>query len=246
MASLFGVMRSFRESFDVRGGSFFEPTCARILPDGIVRRVTAKSMLIGIAGGSGSGKTTIAVALASRFGPERVQVLVQDAYYKDRGNLPLEERAHQNYDHPDAFDEPLLLEHVRALKAGGAVDRPFYDYALHERSKETARVGPAPVVIVEGILVLALPALRELLDVKIFVDTDADVRILRRLRRDVAERGRTIDSVIAQYLGTVRPMHLAFIEPSKRHADVIVPEGGRNDVAIHMLEARIEGFLAAL
>jgi uridine kinase len=212
---------------------------------GIVARVsTKKTLVMGIAGGSGSGKTTIARALASRFGPEKVAVLVQDAYYRDRSDQPLEERATINYDHPDAFDEPLLLAHVRALATGTAVNRPVYDYALHVRSKETVRLDTAPVLIVEGILVLAVPALRDLLDVKIFVDTDADVRILRRLRRDVAERGRTIDSVITQYLDTVRPMHNAFIEPSKRHADIIIPEGGRNDVAIGMLSTRVEAFLA--
>lgn len=196
--------------------------------------------VLGIAGGSGSGKTTVAQALAMHGGPEHVQTLVQDAYYRDRRDLEFEERCRINYDHPDAFDEKLLVEHVRALKDGRAVRRPVYDYAQHARGDTYVTVNPAKVVILEGILVLAMPALRDLCDIKIFVDTDADVRFIRRLRRDTAERGRTIDSVIEQYLKTVRPMHEAFCEPSKRFADIIMPEGGRNEVALKLLRTKID------
>ncbi|MBI3726000.1 uridine kinase [bacterium] len=198
--------------------------------------------IIGIAGGSGSGKTTVARALAARFGPERVAVLVLDAYYKDQRERPLEERRLTNYDHPDAFDEALLGEHLAALKAGRPIRRPVYDYATHARTDELVSVPAAPVIVFEGILVLAIPSVRDRCDVKIFVDTDADLRFTRRLRRDVAERARTVDSVIEQYLATVRPMHLAFCEPSKRFADLILPEG-LNDVAFRVLEAKIESLL---
>lgn len=203
-----------------------------------------KVTVLGIAGGSGSGKTTVSRALATHFGPEHVQIVVQDAYYRDRRDLSFEERCRINYDHPDAFDETLLVEHMKRLRAGEAIPRPVYDYAKHARTDSTVTVPRAPIVILEGILVLAAPALRDLCDIKIFVDTDPDVRFIRRLRRDVAERGRTIDSVIEQYLATVRPMHLAFCEPSRRHADLILPEG-RNDVAIRMLTARIQSLLDA-
>ena len=202
-----------------------------------------KVTVLGIAGGSGSGKTTVSRALATHFGPAHVQIVVQDAYYRDRRDLSFDERCKINYDHPDAFDEALLVEHLTALRAGRAIPRPVYDYARHARTDSTVAVPSAPIIIVEGILVLAIPSLRDLCDIKIFVDTDADVRFIRRLRRDVAERGRTIDSVIEQYLTTVRPMHLAFCEPSRRHADLILPEG-RNDVAIRMLTARIESLLS--
>jgi uridine kinase len=199
--------------------------------------------VLGIAGGSGSGKTTVAQALATHGGPEHVQTLVQDAYYRDRRDLTFEERCKINYDHPDAFDEKLLVEHVRALKDGRSIRRPVYDYATHSRKDTFVTVEPAKVVILEGILVLAMPALRDLCDIKIFVDTDADVRFIRRLRRDTAERGRTIDSVIEQYLATVRPMHEAFCEPSKRFADLILPEGGRNEVALKLLRTKIEALI---
>ena len=203
----------------------------------------ANVTVLAIAGGSGSGKTTVARALATHFGPEHVQIVVQDAYYRDRRDLSFEERKKINYDHPDAFDEGLLVEHLKTLRSGRAIPRPVYDYATHARTDSTVSVPPAPIVILEGILVLATPSLRELSDIKIFVDTDPDVRFIRRLRRDVAERGRTIDSVIEQYLATVRPMHLAFCEPSRRHADLILPEG-RNDVAIRLLNAKIESLLS--
>ena len=202
------------------------------------------STILGIAGGSGSGKTTVAQALATHFGPEQVQVLIQDAYYRDRRDLSFEERCRINYDHPDAFDEALLVDHLRALREGRTVRRPVYDYATHSRTRDDVAIAPAPVVILEGILVLAIPAIRELLDVKIFVDSDPDVRFIRRLRRDTVERGRTIDSVVEQYLATVRPMHMAFCEPSKRHADLIIPDGGHNLVALKLLRAKIESLQA--
>src|SRR4051812_8364441 len=169
--------------------------------------------VLGIAGGSGSGKTTVAQALATQFGPERVQVLVQDAYYRDRRDLTFEERCRINYDHPDAFDEKLLVEHVRSLRDKKPIRRPVYDYATHARTDSVVPIAPSTVIILEGILVLAMPGLRELCDLKIFIDADADVRFIRRLRRDTTERGRTIDSVVEQYLTTVRPMHVAFCEP---------------------------------
>ncbi len=198
--------------------------------------------VLGIAGGSGSGKTTVAQALATHGGPEHVQVLVQDAYYRDRRDLTFEERCRINYDHPDAFDEKLLVEQVRALKEGRPIRRPVYDYATHSRKDAFVTVEPAKVVLLEGILVLAMPAVRDLCDIKIFVDTDADVRFIRRLRRDTTERGRTIDSVIEQYLATVRPMHEAFCEPSKRFADIIMPES-RNEVALKLLRTKIEALI---
>jgi uridine kinase len=200
-------------------------------------------MLVGIAGGSGSGKSTLARALCQSFGPAEVQLLNQDMYYRDRQGVPLEERQQVNYDHPDAFDEELLLAHLTALKAGRAVEQPLYDFARHERSGRTLRVEAARVVIVEGILVLAIEAVRAPLDLKLFVDTPDDIRFLRRLRRDVADRGRSIDSVIEQYLRTVRPMHHAFVEPSRRHADLIVPEGGENEVALGLIRAWIARLL---
>lgn len=200
-------------------------------------------VLVGVAGGSGSGKTTVARALAASFRAEQVQIVLMDSYYRDRAGVPFEERTRVNYDHPDAFDEPLLVEQVRTLKAGEGVDQPVYDFTRHERSQERVRVEPSRVIIVEGILVLAVETLRPLLDLKLFVDTPADLRFLRRLRRDVAERGRTIDSVIEQYLATVRPMHDAFIEPSRRHADLIIPEGGHNEIAVDLIRGWMGGLL---
>ena len=200
-------------------------------------------ILVGVAGGSGSGKTTVARALAASFRAEQVQIVLMDSYYRDRAGVPFEERTRINYDHPDAFDEPLLVEQVQALKAGRAVEQPVYDFTRHERSAERVHVEPSRVIIVEGILVLAVETLRPLLDLKLFVDTPADLRFLRRLRRDVAERGRTIDSVIEQYLATVRPMHDAFIEPSRRHADLIIPEGGHNEIAVDLIRGWMGGLL---
>lgn len=201
-------------------------------------------VLVGVAGGSGSGKTTVARALAASFRAEQVQIVLMDSYYRDRAGVPFEERTRVNYDHPDAFDEPLLVEQVRTLKAGEGVDQPVYDFTRHERSQERVRVEPSRVIIVEGILVLAVETLRPLLDLKLFVDTPADLRFLRRLRRDVAERGRTIDSVIEQYLATVRPMHDAFIEPSRRHADLIIPEGGHNEMAVDLIRGWMDGLVS--
>ncbi|MEX2323952.1 MAG: uridine kinase [Acidimicrobiia bacterium] len=182
-------------------------------------------LVIGIAGGSGSGKTTIAEAIVEAIGPEDVSLIQHDAYYRDLSHLPLEERSRINYDHPDSLETDLLVEHLTALRAGGAIDRPVYDFTVHNRSPETVRVEPSTVVVVEGIVVLWEPRLRELMDLKVYIDTDADLRIVRRLQRDIEERGRTFESVRTQYLETVRPMHLQFVEPSKRYADMIIPEG---------------------
>lgn len=205
--------------------------------------MSTQPVLVGVAGGSGSGKSTLARALAGSFGPEQVQIVYQDMYYRDRQGMSLEERAGINYDHPDAFDEELLLGHLQALKAGRAIEQPLYDFSRHERAAKTALVPAARVVILEGILVLALEQVRAALDLKLFVDTPDDIRFLRRMRRDVTERGRTLDSVIEQYLRTVRPMHHAFVEPSRRHADLIVPEGGENLVALGLIRTWIERLL---
>lgn len=201
--------------------------------------VQRKPLIIGIAGGSGSGKTTLAERIAAHFG-DRVAMLRHDDYYKAQSALTLAERATLNYDHPDAFDTDLLVSHLAALAKGEAVDVPIYDYTVHDRSDATRRVTPRDVILLEGILILADAQLRELLDIKLYVDTDADVRILRRITRDVKGRGRSLDSVIDQYLATVKPMHEAFVEPSKKYADVIVPEGGENTVAFEFIIARLE------
>lgn len=204
----------------------------------------AKSLFIGIAGGTGSGKTTITHRIMEQFGPE-VSLLCHDNYYKAHHDLTMEERSRLNYDHPEAFDRPLFLEHLAALKQGLPVDCPVYDYTRHNRSDKTVKVAPAPVVIVEGILILQDPEIVEALDIRIFVDTDADVRILRRILRDVRERGRTLESVVDQYLTTVKPMHELFVEPSRKYADLIVPEGGHNTVALDMILERIRAHLRA-
>ena len=195
-------------------------------------------LFIGIAGGSGSGKTTLAKRLEEYFG-DRLSLLRHDDYYKSRSSLSLEERATLNYDHPDAFDNALLVKHMDELRQGQDIACPVYNYALHDRSDETRLVKSTEVIVVEGILIFDNPELLERLDIKIFVDTDADVRIIRRIKRDVDERGRSLDSVISQYLATVKPMHEAFVEPSKRHADIIVPEGGMNQVALDMIVQQI-------
>jgi uridine kinase len=206
---------------------------------------TERSVVIGVAGGSGSGKTTVVQRLLDRVGRDRVAVLHHDRYYRDLSHLPMADRRGTNMDHPEAFDDELFLEHLRALVAGDEVGVPRYDYASWSRLPGADTVRPAPVVLVEGILLFASPLLRETLDVKVFVDADADLRLLRRLRRDVAERGRTTESVLDQYEATVRPMHLRFVEPSKRWADVIVPRGGHNDVAVGLVAARVTELLSA-
>jgi uridine kinase len=195
--------------------------------------------LIGVAGGSGSGKTTVAERLAGLIGHPDLALLRLDAYYCDHNHLPFDERAALNYDHPDAFDWPLLLDHVQSLARGESAAVPTYDLAAYERSTERQQVAPARIVVVEGILVLYEPSLREAFDLRVYVDTDADVRFIRRLERDVRDRDRTAQSVIDQYLAQVRPCHEQFIEPSKRHADVIVPHGGLNAPALDVLLARV-------
>ncbi len=202
-----------------------------------------QTILIGIAGGTGSGKTTLADKLVESFGRDEVSILRHDNYYKRHDGMNYEERSKLNYDHPDAFDTELLCEHIRLLKEGKAIEMPVYDYSIHNRSKETICVNPAPVIVLEGILIFAEPELCDLMDIKVFVDTDADVRILRRIVRDVKERGRSLDSVITQYLTTVKPMHEQFVEPSKRRADIIIPEGGENLVALDMLIERVRRHL---
>ena len=195
----------------------------------------ASSFVIGVAGGSGSGKTTVVRRIVDSLGPQQVTLLDHDRYYRDRNDLRLEERAALNYDHPDALETDLMVAHVRALKAGAAVDVPQYDFTRHARLSEIETFQPRRALIVEGILVFTDAALRDLMDIKVFVDTDSDTRFIRRLQRDVAQRGRTMESVIDQYQHTVKPMHLEFVEPSKRYADVIIPLGGHNTVAVDLL-----------
>lgn len=199
-------------------------------------------MVIGIAGGTGSGKTTITNKIKQAFGSD-VTVIYHDNYYKAHHDLSLEERAKLNYDHPDAYDTDLMIRDLRDLKAGKTVNSPVYDFAIHDRTPNILVIKPARVIIVEGILIFVNPALRSLMDIKLFVDTDADVRILRRIRRDVKERGRSLDSVIDQYITTVKPMHEAFVEPSKRYADLIIPDGGQNEVAMEMVLGRVKAHL---
>jgi uridine kinase len=202
--------------------------------------LAAGPVIIGVAGGTGSGKTTVAHAILKHAGDGRMSVLFHDAYYRDFVDLPKDVLDRKNFDHPDSLETELLIRHVKALKQGMVVEAPIYDFRLHRRASETRRVEPTRVVLVEGILIFAEPELRKLFDVKIFVDTDADIRLIRRIRRDIAERGRTLESVVEQYQATVRPMHLEFVEPSKRYADLIVPEGGENAVAMEFLFARLE------
>ena len=195
----------------------------------------SRPLIVGVAGGTGSGKTTVAHKLAHAMPAGRCVTIEHDAYYIDQGHLPPEERALINYDHPGSLESSLLAEHLRELRAGRAVDVPIYDFATHTRRTERRHVAPAPVVIVEGILVFVEAGLRDQMDIKIFVDTDADIRLMRRIRRDLEQRGRTFESVRAQYYATVRPMHIEHVEPSKRWADLIVPEGGDNKVALEVL-----------
>ncbi len=200
------------------------------------------TMTIGIAGGTGSGKTTITRKILSEFGGN-VSVIYHDNYYRAHDEMPFAERCRLNYDHPNAFETELMLEHIRRLKNGESVQCPVYDYTVHNRSDKTVTVKPARVLVVEGILIFADRQLCDEMDIRIFVDTDADVRILRRITRDVRDRGRSLESVISQYLTTVKPMHEQFVEPSKRNADVIIPEGGHNTVAMDMVMERIRGYL---
>ncbi len=200
-------------------------------------------LIIGLAGGTGSGKTTVANAIVERVGAQHMAVLPHDAYYKDLLDIPRNQRGEPNFDHPDSLETELLIEHVKELKQNHAVELPVYDFKTHSRTTKTLHLEPQPIVLVEGILIFAEPELRKLFDVKIFVDTDADIRFIRRLKRDIAERGRSSESVIDQYISVVRPMHMEFVEPSKRYADVIIPEGGFNLVALDMIVARISTLL---
>jgi uridine kinase len=198
---------------------------------------------LGVAGGTGSGKTTVAQQILERVGRERIAFLAQDSYYRDIEWSSDEELLHHNFDHPDALDNVLFTEHVERLKSWEAVEVPIYDFVTHRRTDETLRVEARPVILLEGILLFVEPRLRDLLDFKIYVDTDSDVRLMRRIHRDIEKRGRTAQDVMRQYAETVRPMHLEFVEPSKRYADVIVPEGGENEVALEMVVARVEQLL---
>jgi uridine kinase len=200
-------------------------------------------LVIGIAGGTGSGKSTVAKVIIDRVGANHIALLPHDAYYKDLSELEPAQRALINFDHPDSLETSLLVAHIKQLKNYECIELPVYDFKTHSRTEKTIHIEPQPVILVEGILILAEKGLRELFDVKIYVDTDADIRFIRRLERDIAERGRTSSSVIHQYMATVRPMHLEFVEPSKRYADVIIPEGGLNIVAMDMVVARIEALL---
>ena len=202
-------------------------------------------MIIGICGGTGSGKTTVANRILESVSASEVAFIQQDSYYRNLKDLPLDYRQVANFDHPDALDNDLLVHHVKKLKAGGAIELPVYDFKTNMRLQETVLIEPKPIVIIEGILIFIDPRLLEQMDIKVFVDTPDDIRFIRRLRRDIAERGRTVDSVIEQYLGTVRPMHMQFVEPSKRYADVIIPEGGHNLVSIDLISGKIRERLAS-
>ncbi|MBM7649029.1 uridine kinase [Bacillus ectoiniformans] len=202
-----------------------------------------KPVVIGVAGGSGSGKTSVTKSIYDFFKGHSIMMIEQDYYYKDQSDLPFEERLKTNYDHPLAFDNDLLIQHIESLLTYQPVEKPVYDYARHTRSAETIRMEPKDVIILEGILVLEDERLRDLMDIKLFVDTDADLRIIRRMIRDIKDRGRTIESVIDQYINVVRPMHNQFIEPTKRYADIIIPEGGQNHVAIDLMVTKIQTIL---
>ena len=206
--------------------------------------VRTKPVTLGIAGGSGSGKSTVAAALLEQVGTEHIAVIAHDSYYKDLSHLPDGQRSQVNFDHPASLDTSLMTEHIQMLQLGQTIKVPVYDFTIHERTDQTRTVEPRPIILVEGILILAEASLRTLCDIKIFVDIDPDVRFIRRLERDTQERGRSVESVVQQYMQTVRPMHLQFVEPSKRYADVIIPEGGYNTVAIDMVAERIRRVLA--
>ncbi len=200
----------------------------------------SRMFTIGICGGSGSGKSTVTNRIVEEFGSEHILVIEQDSYYKDQTDVDPILRQKTNYDHPDAFDTKLLVEQIRLLQNGNSIEKPMYDFTAHTRKRETEHVTPKPILILEGILLFFEPALREIMDLRVFVETDSDVRILRRIKRDMKERGRSLDSVIDQYLETVRPAHLQFVEPSKRYADIIFPDGGENTIGIELLVARLQ------
>lgn len=202
-----------------------------------------RPILIGITGGTGSGKSTVAKEILKNIDVNDVATLEQDSYYKDQSNISFEERTKRNYDHPFAFDDDLLIEHLKCLLNNKAIEKPIYDFSNHTRKKETIKVEPKKIIILEGILILNNEELRDLCDIKVFVDTDADLRVIRRIERDIKDRGRTLDSVIKQYMTTVRPAHMQFIEPSKRYADIILPEGGYNKVAIDIIATKIDAIL---
>ncbi len=202
-----------------------------------------RPIVFGVAGGTASGKTTVAHTILKAVGAEQVAYLPHDAYYKDRPDLPLAERALVNYDHPNSLETKLLIKHIKRLMAGEPVQMPVYDFTRHRRTEQTILVEPSPIILVDGILIFTRRKLRELMDIKIYVDTDADVRFIRRMQRDIEERGRSLPSVVKQYLETVRPMHLKFVEPSRRYADVIIPHGGHNQIAIDMVVARLQALL---
>ncbi|HWY27003.1 MAG TPA: uridine kinase [Candidatus Angelobacter sp.] len=208
-----------------------------------MRPLDVRPLIIGICGGTGSGKTTITGRIIEAISEANVIVLEQDNYYKDFPELSFEERTKQNFDHPDSMDTPLLAEHVRRLREGQSIERPTYDFAKFQRAGSTVRLAPRPAIIIEGILIFENRALRDLMDVKIFVDTDADLRFIRRLVRDIRDRGRTMEMVVQQYINTVRPMHMEFVEPSKRYADVIIPEGGHNEVGIDLVIQKIRSLV---
>src|SRR5262245_7615163 len=211
--------------------------------DPLVSALKFKPCILGVAGGTGSGKTTVARAILEAVSAERITFIEQDSYYRDVDWRSEAELLHHNFDHPSALDNELLVSHLAALKAGHPIEVPIYDFVRHRRTARTRRVSPQPVILLEGILIFVEPSLRELLDFKIYVDTDPDLRLIRRLGRDMAERGRTVQDVLRQYLETVRPMHLEFVEPSKRWADVIIPEGGENRVALEMVIAHVQQLL---
>lgn len=213
------------------------------LLDPLLASLKFKPCVLGVAGGTGSGKTTVARAILDGVGEDRIALIEQDSYYRDVDWRSETELLHHNFDHPSALDNELLVSHIAALKAGHAIEVPVYDFVRHRRTARTKRVEPQPVILLEGILIFVEPNLRELLDFKIYVDTDADLRLIRRLGRDMSERGRTVQDVLRQYLETVRPMHLEFVEPSKRWADIIIPEGGENKVALEMVIAHVEQLL---
>ncbi|HOE35079.1 MAG: uridine kinase [Chloroflexi bacterium] len=204
---------------------------------------TALPLVIGIAGGSGSGKTTLAQSILDAIGRDRIAFLPHDAYYRDQTQLSFEERLKVNYDHPDALETDLLIRHILALKAGKVIERPVYDFKLYTRASEIMLIEPRQIIMVEGILLFYEPQLRKLFDMKVYVDADPDICFIRRLTRDIEERGRSVESVVQQYLSTVRPSYIEFVEPSKRFADIIIPEGGKNTVALNMVIARLQGLL---